>query len=198
MRSFTGLSALAAAISLVSQSAALVANSSINSQTRFAYAGSTGMTVSWNTFSFVAQPKVYYGLTPAMGQVATSDVSVTYDTSLTYNNHVKITGLTPDTVYYYLPVPMIESPTNGEGAGPFTFKTSKVRGDSTPYSIAVVVDMGTMGPEGLSTTAGTGVSPNNILKPGEINTIQSLSAAVDQFEFLWHRESVIRKFRDLF
>jgi hypothetical protein len=48
-----------------------------------------------------------------------------------------------------------------------------------------------MGPEGLTTTAGTGVSPNNILKPGEINTIQSLSAAVDQFEFLWHRESRI-------
>jgi hypothetical protein len=129
-----------------------------------------------------------------MGQVASSDVSITYDTSLTYNNHVKITGLTPDTMYYYLPVPMIESPTNGEVAGPFTFKTSKVAGDSTPYSIAVVVDMGTMGPEGLTTSAGKGVSPNNILKPGEINTIRSLSAAVDQFEFLWHRASRFPKF----
>jgi hypothetical protein len=194
MRPFTSLSALAAVFSLVSPSNALVANSSINSQTRLAYAGSTGMTVSWNTFSFVSQPTVYYGLTPAMGQIATSNVSVTYDTSLTYNNHVKITGLTPDTVYYYLPVPMISSPTNGEGAGPFTFKTSRVAGDSTPYSIAVVVDMGTMGPEGLTTTAGKGVSPNNILKPGEINTIQSLSAAVDQFEFLWHRKSHVTQF----
>ena len=56
----------------------------------------------------------------------------------------------------------------------------------TPYSIAVVVDMGTMGPEGLYTSAGTGVAANNILKPGETNTVQSLTSAVDQFEFLWH------------
>jgi hypothetical protein len=191
MHSFIGLSAIAAVLSLVSPSAALLANSSINSQTRLAYAGSTGMTVSWNTFSFVSQPTVLYGLTPALGQVATSTVSVTYNTSLTYNNHVKITGLKPNTVYYYQPIPMISSPTNGEAAGPFTFKTSKIAGDTTPYSIAVVVDMGTMGPEGLTTTAGTGVNPLNVLKPGEINTIQSLSSAVDQYEFLWHRKSLL-------
>jgi hypothetical protein len=183
MRQFKVILALAA--SFFSTSVALVSNSSINSQTRLAYAGSTGMTVSWNTFTKIARPTVLYGFSPyAMVFVATSAVSVTYNTSLTYNNHVKITGLLPDTTYYYLPTTLMK----GEGSTPppYRFKTSKRAGDMTPYSIAVVVDMGTMGPEGLYTSAGKGVSPNNILAPGEINTIQSLTAAVDQFEFLWH------------
>ena len=170
---------------LIQPFCALVSNTSINSQTRLAYAGSTGMTVSWNTFSHIKKPKVRYGLSPKhLTSIATSNISVTYETSLTYNNHVKITGLMPDTTYYYIPTTLIKS--NDSTPGPFTFKTSKPAGDLTPYSIAVVVDMGTMGPEGLYTSAGKGVSPNNVLQPGEINTIQSLTSALDQFEFLWH------------
>jgi hypothetical protein len=143
------------------------------------------MTVSWNTFSKIDRPTVLYGESPfALTNWATSDVSVTYNTSLTYNNHVKITGLKPDTWYYYLPTSLMKNDTS---AGPYKFKTSKPAGDFDPYSIAVVVDMGTMGPEGLYTSAGKGVSPNNILAPGENNTIQSLTAAVHDFEFLWHR-----------
>jgi hypothetical protein len=185
MRQFSFLSALAAVSTLVFPANALVSNSSINSQTRLAYAGPNGMTVSWNTFAHIDKPTVLYGLSPyEMTSVATSDVSVTYQTSLTYNNHVKITGLKPDTMYYYLPTTLMK--TNDSSPGPFTFKTGKPAGDMTPYSIAVVVDMGTMGPEGLSTSAGTGVAANNILKPGETNTVQSLTSAVDQFEFLWH------------
>jgi len=185
MRRFNVLSALAAAATLISQTQALISNNSINSQTRLAYAGPYGMMVSWNTFSHIERPTVLYGLSPhAMTSVASSDVSVTYNTSLTYNNHVKLTGLLPDTKYYYMPTTLIKG---NETAGPYTFKTSKPAGDYTPYSIAVVVDMGTMGPEGLYTSAGKGVSPNNILKPGEINTVQSLTSAVDEYEFLWHR-----------
>jgi acid phosphatase type 7 len=142
--------------------------------------------MKWNTFEHVGNPTVVYGLTPfTMFNFASSKVSVTYNTSLTYNNHVKITGLKPDTKYYYLPTTLMLKDLK---TGPFSFKTSKVAGDQTPYSIAVVVDMGTMGPEGLYTSAGTGVSPNNILKPGEVNTIQSLGSSVDQFDFLWHRK----------
>jgi hypothetical protein len=185
MRQFNVLSALAAAAALVLPTNALVSNSSINSQMRLAYAGSAGMMVSWNTFSHIKKPTVLYGLSPhEMTSVATSDVSVTYETSLTYNNHVKITGLKPDTMYYYLPTTLMKS--NDSTSGPFTFKTSKPAGDMTPYSIAVVVDLGTTGPEGLYTSAGKGVSPNNVLAPGEINTVQSLTSAVEQFEFLWH------------
>lgn len=185
MRQFSCFPVLAAGITFVSHVHGLVSNSSINSQTRIAYAGSTGMTVSWNTFSKIDRPTVLYGESPfALTNWATSDVSVTYNTSLTYNNHVKITGLKPDTWYYYFPTSLMKNDTS---AGPYKFKTSKPAGDFDPYSIAVVVDMGTMGPEGLYTSAGKGVSPNNILAPGENNTIQSLTAAVHDFEFLWHR-----------
>ncbi len=186
MRGLNLSSAIAAVLTLVSSSSALVANSSINSQIRLAYAGPNGMTVSWNTFTLIDETTVLYGLSAsAMNKKATSNVSVTHPTSLTYNNHVKITGLEPDTLYYYQPTTLIKS---NDTTWPFTFKTSKPAGHLEPYSIAVIVDMGTMGPEGLFTSAGKGVSANNILKTGEINTIQSLIAAVDEFEFLWHRK----------
>lgn len=80
MRQFNVLSALAAAATLVFPTKALVSNSSINSQTRLAYARSTGMMVSWNTFSHIDKPTVLYGLSPyEMTSVATSDVLVTYE-----------------------------------------------------------------------------------------------------------------------
>ena len=185
MRQFNCISTLAAVATFVFPIHALVSNNSINSQTRLAYAGTTGMMVSWNTFSQISNPTVHYGLSPHdLDQVASSTVSVTYHTSLTYNNHVKITGLKADTVYYYMPTTLIQ---DNSTTAPYSFRTSKPAGDKAPYSIAVVVDMGTMGPEGLYTSAGKGVAENNVLKPGEINTIQSLTSAVDQFEFLWHR-----------
>ncbi|RDL35994.1 Purple acid phosphatase [Venustampulla echinocandica] len=159
------------------------ADSTVNSQVRLAYAGHTGMMVSWNTFSQVETPAVFYGRDRhALINCATSDVSVTYNTSLTYNNHVKLTGLEPDTLYYYLPTPLLKDNTT---VAPYSFRTSRAPGDGTPYTVAVTIDMGTMGPLGLSTSAGTGVSPNNVLQPGEINTVQSMIAAVDQYEFVW-------------
>lgn len=161
-------------------------NSTVNSQLRLAYAGDTGMTVSWNTFSKLERPTVLYGRYPwDMNRWASSDVSVTYNTSLTYNNHVRITGLEPDTVYYYLPISLWEEDPSTK---PFTFRTSRPAGDHTPYSIAVVIDMGTMGPMGLTTSAGTGVSPNTILGPNDNNTIQSLTAVADDFDFILHRK----------
>ncbi|KAH8808894.1 Metallo-dependent phosphatase-like protein [Xylogone sp. PMI_703] len=182
MRAFSCISAFAAVLSLVPSTCALVDKKDINSQTRLAYAGSTGMTVSWNTFEQVSEPTVKYGLSPdALIHTATSNVSVTYPTSLTYNNHVKITGLEPDTLYYYLPTTLLQPPT-----APYSFRTSRPAGDHTPYTMAVVVDMGTMGSEGLYTSAGKGVSPNNVLAPGERNTIESLTLALDEFDFLWH------------
>lgn len=160
-------------------------NGSINSQVRLAYAGNTGMTVSWNTFNQIATPKVNYGFEPHfLPYCAESDVSVTYNTSLTYNNHVTLTSLKPDTVYYYLPEPLLKDNTT---TAPYSFRTSRVPGDGTPYSIAVAIDMGTMGPDGLSTTAGKGVSPTNVLGPNDNNTIQSLEAVVDSYDFLWQR-----------
>jgi hypothetical protein len=174
------LSTLAVAVGVANAAT----NSTINSQIRLAYAGNTGMYVSWNTFSQVLSPTVKYGLSASnLNMTASSNVSVTYTTSLTYNNHVKITGLKSDTVYYYQPVGTLM---NMNVTGPFNFTTSRPAGVAKEYSVAVVVDMGTMGSQGLTTSAGTGVSVNNTLKPGEINTIQSLTQYKDGFEFLWH------------
>lgn len=60
------------------------------------------MVVSWNTFAPLDKPSVFFGRDPGhLNRVATSDVSITYPTSNTWNNHVTLTGLKPGTKYYY-------------------------------------------------------------------------------------------------
>lgn len=150
-------------------------------QIRLAYAGPNAMMVSWNTYSQLPMPTVRYGLSPdVLDRVATSRDSNTYQTSTTFNNHVPIHGLKPDTVYYY-------QPQFSNSTKPYTFKTSRKAGDKTPYSIAVAVDLGLMGPQGLTTSVGTGAA--NPLKPGDNNTIQSLQAQGADTDFMWHRKS---------
>lgn len=167
-------------------------NGVINSQVRLAYAGSTGMTVSWNTFYKIDHPRVNYGFVPHfLPFLAQSDVSLTYNTSLTYNNHVTLTDLLPDTQYWYLPEPLLFDNTT---TAPYTFRTSRRPGDGTPYSVAVAIDMGTMGSDGLSTTGGAGVDPNAVLGPNDTNTIQSLEAAIDSYDFLWQRNRTLPDF----
>lgn len=149
-------------------------------QVRLAYAGSTGMHVSWNTYSQLESPQVYWGTTANnLCNVACSNTSVTYETSSTYNNHVKISGLEPDTMYYYLPQ------YSSNDTQPYTFRTSRTSGDHTPFVAAVIVDMGTMGGYGLTTHVGEGAA--NPLDKGEQNTIQSLKKTMSDWEFLWHR-----------
>jgi hypothetical protein len=117
-----------------------------------------------------------------LNQVATSKVSTTYHTSTTYNNHVALHDLQPDTIYYF-------QPEFSNSSTPYSFKTSREKGDQTPYSIAVAVDMGLMGPRGLTTHVGNGAS--NPLKPGDNNTVQSLQAQGADTDFLWHRKSCL-------
>ena len=153
-------------------------------QIRQAYAGPTGMLVSWNTFSKLpATPSVHYGFSPEFLPFVSSSrnaESVTYPTSLTFNNHVRLTNLFPNTKYYLRPA-------FSNASSIFSFTTSKEIGDYAPFTAAVVVDLGLIGPDGLSTTVGKGAA--NPLKPGEINTIQSLQAHQNGWDFLWHRES---------
>lgn len=154
-------------------------NNLVPEQVRIAYAGCTGMTVSWNTYAHVQEPSVAWGLSPNdLSHVATSNISVTYETSTTHNNHVKIEGLKPDTVYYYLPIH------SSNGTEPYSFRTSRVAGSDTPFTVAVVVDLGTMGGYGLTTHVGDGAA--NPLKKGERNTIESLTASMSDWDFLWH------------
>jgi len=70
-------------------------------QQHLAFAGPTGMTVSWSTHARLDTPQVWYGESPtALTDVATGS-STTYPTSRVYDNHVKITGLRPNTEYRY-------------------------------------------------------------------------------------------------
>lgn len=161
---------------------AAAANATMNSQIRLAYAGDAGMFVSWNTFDHLSKPTVHYGLSPdALNETASSDVSITYPTSLTYNNHVKLTGLKPDTTYYYLPGHLL---TGTDTSVPFSFKTSRSAGDGTPYTVAMFADLGTMGPLGLTTSVGKG--GDSMLEIGERNTIEALEADASTFDFMWH------------
>ena len=91
----------------------------------------------------------------------------------------KLLIMKPNTKYYY-------QTQCSNVTAPYEFVTSRGTGDHTPFTAALVVDMGTMGPLGLSTHVGKGAE--NPLKPGEKNTIDSLKNTLSGFDFLWHRE----------
>src|SRR5271154_4931119 len=123
-------------------SVSLDSDNKIPMQHRLAYAGTTGMHVRWNPYSKLSKPSVRYGTSPySLDMETSSNVSVTYQTSTTYNNHVKITGLKPDALYYYRPI-------YDNCTTPYTFKTSKPAGDGSSMTVAVVMDLGTMGADG--------------------------------------------------
>jgi hypothetical protein len=144
-------------------------------QIRLAYYGDRGMSVSWNTKQKLSKPTVYFGTGSHLDGSASSDISITYPSSSTYNNHVTIRGLQPDTRYHYMPQ-------CGDRA--YSFTTARSAGKGEEYKFAMVGDLGTMGPDGLSTTVGKGAA--NPLLPGEKNTIQSLHSLKTSFDFVWH------------
>lgn len=119
-----------------------------------------------------------YGTSPgALTQSASSSISVTYATSLTFSNHVNITGLQSFTTYYY-------QPQYSNATTPYSFTTARLAGDMTPYTAGVVVDMGTFGVLGLSTTVGTGAA--NPLQVNEQTTIASMTELLGTYEFMVH------------
>lgn len=90
---------------------------------------------------------------------------------------MNLTGLLPYTTYYYLPQ-------YSNATTPYTFTTARAAGDTTPYTMGVVVDMGTFGALGLSTVVGTGAA--NPLAVNEQTTIASLTEMIDSYEFIVH------------
>lgn len=139
------------------------------------------MTVAWNTFQQLTKPKVHYGLLPHLLLFsAESSSSVTYNTSRTWSNTVKLEGLLPSTTYYY----QIESTNSSVDS----FKTARIAGDPTPFTAALVVDMGVFGPDGLSSRniSYTGKAISNSLYPGEHTTIQQLVNQASSYEFILH------------
>ncbi len=173
---------LAAATALAVASTALAASNTktpdlctdktVPSQIRVAYAGDKKVAISWNTNAQLNNPTVYFSKDQKnLVRVAQSQISTTYPTSSTYNNHVVLGCLQADTTYYYKP---------NCGNEVYSFTTTRRAGKNTPFSFAMVGDMGTFGPDGLGSTG------NNPIKPGDLTTIQSLTSFKDKYDFIWH------------
>ncbi|KAG9310506.1 Metallo-dependent phosphatase-like protein [Chiua virens] len=142
------------------------------------------MTVSWETHTQLESPQVWYGESPATVTSVATGTSTTYPSSRVYDNHVKITGLKPNTTYWY-------RVSNQNCAGCAykaldTFTTAREAGDETPFTVAVVIDLGLMGADGLSTKVGPYGGAANPLGPNDLNTIQSLMENKDTFDFIAH------------
>jgi hypothetical protein len=169
--------AAAAAVALAAITPADDCNENTNpTQIRLAYGGHGSMAVSWNTKQRLSNPTVHFGKDANhLNRDASSDVSITYQSSSTWNNHVTITGLESDTTFYYKPQC---------GNQVHSFTTAPNTGKGASFQFAMVGDMGTMGPDGLSTSVGSGAS--NPLKPGDKTTIESLQAMKSSYEFVWH------------
>jgi acid phosphatase type 7 len=147
-------------------------------QVRLAYAGPGGMAVSWNTNQQLSKPSVSYGADKKnLDQVASSDVSTTYQSSSTWNNHVVISGLKSDTSYHYAPQC---------GNATYKFKTARDAGQGKSFKFAMVGDMGTFGPDGATP-----------LTPGQNTTMQSLQALKSQYKFIWHGQFPTRSYSRL-
>ena len=147
---------------------------------RTAFAGPNAVTVSWNTFAQLSNPTVQYGTDPRkLDMVASSNVSITYPSSRTFNNHVKLTGLESFTKYYYKVQYLNCLNCAYRQLGEFT--TARAAGDTSSFKVAIVADMGTMGPSGLSEFA-----PQLPLGANETNAIQSMLQNIDSYEFIAH------------
>lgn len=150
-------------------------------QFRVAYAGTSAgesAAVSWNTYGEISgSPVLRYGLDPDNLSKSATGSSNTYATSTTWNHHVVLEGLQPDTVYYY----QVEG---SDKSRTFHFKTAIAPGTNKEFTFAAAIDLGVMGEYGLSTWVGDGAE--GPLKVGEKNTIDSLLDDFDEYDFLLH------------
>lgn len=149
-------------------------------QQRIAIINSTAMAISWNTYGPLNDTEaiVEYGFDPLDLEYIAGSVQTTFETSRTYSHHATLTGLQPKTVYHYR-----VAHTNCFGCSyipTYTFKTPREPGCDEPYTIAVLADMGLMGPDGL--TNSTGLGAGGALADDETNTIQALTELRDDFE----------------
>ncbi|GMG16561.1 unnamed protein product [Phytophthora fragariaefolia] len=116
-------------------------------QFHLAFAGQkagTGMTISWTTFDLEEDPAVWIGiseddLTPVKDvAIETKSYYKDNDYSL-YSYHAIITGLKPNTEYFYK---VGSSTINKFRSAVSSFTTARKSGDNSPFTVAVYGDMG--------------------------------------------------------
>lgn len=141
------------------------------SQFRLAFNGPRGVSVSWNTPSQLDNPVVFYGEeSHHLPFTSSPGTSTTFESAVSYDNHVTISGLKPFTKYYYRVTGQDES-MNPEEEG-FYFVTGREVGDRSPFTIAFFADMGIV----------VGDAFAKKIPP----TFSSLYDSRNEYEFIWH------------
>ena len=93
------------------------------------------MSVGWNTYGKLNQSCVAYGTSASSLTSQNCNTNqTTYGTSRTYFHAVTLTGLTPATTYYYK--------IGSTNSSVEHFVSPRLPGDTTPFNIDVVVDLG--------------------------------------------------------
>ncbi|KAG7375912.1 hypothetical protein PHYPSEUDO_014892 [Phytophthora pseudosyringae] len=117
-------------------------------QFHLAFAGEeagTGMAISWASFALEKSPAVWIGTSEAklaQAKDAKIDTKSYYkdDKYELYNYHAVVSGLEPNTEYFY----KVGSATNKKAQSAVSsFKTARASGDESPFVVAVYGDMGT-------------------------------------------------------
>ncbi|KAI9918304.1 hypothetical protein PsorP6_011449 [Peronosclerospora sorghi] len=140
-------------------------------QVHLAFAGKeagTGMAISWTTFNRESQPMVWLGRNAtSLEEMKTAPIDVkSYyrdkDYEL-YSYHATLTGLEPNTVYYYkvgnAQDISFQSSIN-------SFKTARASGDPSAFTVAVYGDLGA--------------------HDNSVATIQYVNSVDDKVEFVYH------------
>ncbi|KND87689.1 Acid phosphatase [Tolypocladium ophioglossoides CBS 100239] len=148
-------------------------------QQRIAIHGPNDVSIGWNTYKQLSQPCVQYGTSDdALLSQACSSSSVTYPTSRTWSNSVTLKELKPATTYYYKIVSTNSSVDH--------FMSPRTAGDTTPFAMDVVVDLGVYGRDGYTTDKRDTIPT---IQPAlNHSTIGRLADTVDDYEFVIHPE----------
>lgn len=146
-------------------------------QQRTSFYGPDEMSIAWNTYETLDQACVKYGTSSdALNSKACSSLSFTYDTSRTYFHAVTLTGLKPATKYFY----KIES-TNSSIEH---FTSARAAGDTLPFNVDVVIDLGIYGKNGFTTNNKRDMPA--IDPELKHSTIGQLANTIDDFDFVIH------------
>ncbi|PYH88175.1 acid phosphatase [Aspergillus ellipticus CBS 707.79] len=150
-------------------------------QQRLAIYGPNSVSVGWNTYEQLNQSCVLYGpSSSSLDQEACSTKSTTYATSRTWSNVAILTDLAPATTYYYQ---IVSGNSSVE-----QFFSPRTPGDTTPFNMDVVIDLGVYGTDGY-TLSSRKAKKSDIphVEPGlNHTTIGRLADTIDDYELVIH------------
>lgn len=141
------------------------------------------MSVAWNTYEQVATPCVSFGESRDNLTLTTCSTgfnsSVTYLTSRTWANTVILRDLKPATRYYYR---ILSTNSTVD-----FFQSGRDAGDTTPFAVTVIPDLGVYGEAGYTLQSRTDRQDVPIIDPSlNHTTISNLATTIDSYEAVLH------------